>query len=118
MQCQREKKIERMTDVVYYIPFKNCNEPYIGDTRRHWGTRKKEHQASVRRKETDRNGVANHCINNLHHPDWDHCKIIDKERNNYMRKIKESINIQAHTGGNDQMKGVTNLENNYKIDQS
>ena len=115
---KQKRPIERKKDVIYYIPCKHCDEPYIGETKRHWGTRKKEHQASVRRKEVDKNGVANHCINKLHHPDWDNCKIIDRDSNNYMRKMKESIYIQAHTGGNDGMRGVMNLDNNYRIDQS
>ena len=31
--------------------------------------------------------------------------------------MKVSAYIQAHTGGNDQMKGVMNLDHNYKIGQ-
>ncbi|CAN0014396.1 unnamed protein product, partial [Heterosigma akashiwo] len=41
----KEKRTpERQKGVIYKIPCKHCEECYIGETKRHWGTRKGEHQ--------------------------------------------------------------------------
>ncbi|CAN0001178.1 unnamed protein product, partial [Heterosigma akashiwo] len=68
----KEKRTpERQKGVIYKIPCKHCDECYIGETKRHWGTRKGEHQGYVRRGEASKSGVANHAVNILHHPDWE-----------------------------------------------
>jgi uncharacterized FlaG/YvyC family protein len=104
--------------VIYKIPCKHCQECYIGETCRHWGTRKAEHQGHVRRGEVDKSGVANHAVSMLHHPDWENSCILARESNTYKRRMMESILIQARTGGDDEMPGTMNLENNYHLDST
>ncbi len=102
--------------MIYKIPCKHCEECYIGETKRHWGTRKGEHQGYVRRGEASKSGVANHAVNMLHHPDWEKSHIVAKEGNTYRRRMMESILIQARTGGDDRMPGTMNVDNNYRLD--
>ena len=38
---------EQKSDAIYSIPCNNCNQEYIGHTKRQFGTRLKEHQKTV-----------------------------------------------------------------------
>jgi len=120
MICNVKEKrtAERQKGVIYKIPCQHCQECYIGETCRHWGTRKAEHQGYVRRGEADKSGVANHAINMLHKPDWQNSCVVAKESRTYKRRMMESILIQARTGGDDDMPGIMNEDNNYRLDST
>ncbi|CAH1258851.1 Hypp2092 [Branchiostoma lanceolatum] len=97
------------TDCVYKIPCKSCNEVYIGETGRTFGTRLDEHKKEadsievvkytrsqkrqaqqVDKKSAITDHIARHnCI-----IDWEGAKVIDREDNRRTRWIKEAVWIR------------------------
>ena len=71
---------EQRTDVIYSIPCNDCDNEYIGHTKRQFGTRLKEHQKAVFfcKKEnsalSERTCLTNHTIR------WEKSKIITTNR--------------------------------------
>ena len=88
-------KIKR--DVVYQIPCASCDAVYIGQTGRPLGRRIKEHEAAVRRNDTN-NGLALHYTTQQHSPDWNSAKILFQEKNTAVRLQLEGLAIQAKHG--------------------
>jgi len=43
---------------------------------------------------------------------------VAKESRTYKRRMMESILIQARTGGDDDMPGIMNEDNNYRLDST
>ena len=70
----------------------------------------------ARKGEASKSGVANHAVNMLHHPNWEKSHVVAKEGNTYIRRMMESILIQARTGGDDKMPGTMNEDNNCRSD--
>ena len=83
--------MDKRNNVVYKIPCKDCNATYIGESKRSFGVRYKEHDRAVRNGDTDKNEIADHCWENDHEMNWDERKIIDTEAYIKERKIKETI---------------------------
>lgn len=79
---------------VYSIPCASCNSTYLGETLR-FEERKEDHQGNVRRREYKKSAIAKHVIRNKNHDiNWDNGKIIIKEKDFGIRKIKEGLAIQ------------------------
>ena len=78
--------------IIYKIPCQ-CGEVYIGDTSKTMKDRMKEHHRAVRRGDNN-NSLAVHADTNDHHIDWQGAGVMDIERNQKQRKIKEAINIR------------------------
>ena len=57
---------EQLTDGFYSIPCNGCDHKYIGQTRRQFGTRLKEHQRAVSFCEKENSALSEHtCLLNL-----------------------------------------------------
>ena len=82
---------ERLNNIVYKIPCNDCEAVYIGETKRSFKQRSSEHQRAVRNGDTDKNEIADHCWKENHQMNWKGKSVIDRERNIYARKIKETI---------------------------
>ena len=82
---------DRQNNIVYKIPCKDCPANYIGESKRTFETRSKEHKRAIRNGDVDKNEMAEHCWKNDHTMNWDEREIIDFEQNLVSRKIKESI---------------------------
>jgi rubrerythrin len=98
---------DKNTNAVYNIPCKCQEYGYTGETDRKWGTRKKEHQDKVRLTKEDirmgkiehatkrmndgDGGLARHASSCSHDIDWEHAKIVGKERGWSQRKYLEGI---------------------------
>ena len=91
----RQKKTENeKKEVVYMIKCKTCEMPYIGETGQMFGKRRSQHQ--VRRKETT-NGFFDHLKRNKRRViDWKNCRFLEKEKNWFRRKVKESVIINTY----------------------
>ena len=50
------------SDAIYSIPCNNCNQEYIGYTKRQFGTRLKEHQKAVSLSKKDNSALSEHKI--------------------------------------------------------
>ena len=79
--------------MVYSIPC-SCGLEYIGETKRALETRICEHQAAVRRGETEKSAIADHAWTNQHNLKWENTTIIDGSRNKHILQIKEALHIQ------------------------
>jgi len=61
----------------------------------HFNERIEDHKGNVRRHEYGKSAIARHVIRNRGHTIvWENSKLIMKENNNYLRKIKEGLIIQ------------------------
>lgn len=81
--------------VVYSIPCSDCEQYYIGETKRALGTRLKEHQANTRRGETEKSAIAEHAWKKDHRPAWDETSILAQARNENTLRIKEAFCIMT-----------------------
>ena len=81
---------------VYEIPCKDCNLVHVGETKRSFRTRKKEHIRDVRdatTKSIEENSTAlcKHSITLDHELDWENSKVLTFETNYRKRKFIESF---------------------------
>ena len=83
--------MESQSNIVYEIPCKDCDSVYVGETKRQFKTRVKEHMTAVRNCDIDKYEIAEHSWKNDHVIDWDNKKIIDRESGWTARKVKETI---------------------------
>ena len=65
--------------VIYKIPYHDCDQVYIGETRRPLITRIKEHQRHCKYGGTDESAVALHTRTNNNCIDWESSSVIDTE---------------------------------------
>ena len=71
---------EQRTDAIYSIPCNDCDHEYIGQTKRQFGTRLKEHQKAVIFCKKGNSALQEHtCLTN-HTIGWDNSKIITTNR--------------------------------------
>ena len=55
---------EQRTDAIYSIPCNDCDDEYIGQTKRQFGTRLKEHQKAVFFCKKENSALSEHtCLN-------------------------------------------------------
>ena len=67
---------EQRTDAIYSIPCNDYDNEYIGQTKRQFGTRLKEHQKAVFFCKKENSALSEHtCLTN-HTIGWDSSKII------------------------------------------
>ena len=67
---------EQRKDAIYFIPCNDCNQEYIGQTKRQFGTRLKEHQKAVCFSEKGNSVLSEHaCVTNQKIA-WENSKII------------------------------------------
>ena len=59
---------EQRTDAIYSIPCNDCDNEYIRETKRQFGTRLKEHQKAVFFREKENSALSEHT-------GWDKSKI-------------------------------------------
>ena len=107
---------------VYPIPCKDCNLVYVGETKRSFRTRKKEHIRNVRNattKSIEENSTAlcKHTITLDHELDWENSKVLTFETNNRKRRFIESFYInQKHNSMNDKKSiFMPAIYNNFKF---
>ena len=109
------KEAEERKNVIYMINCKTCKMPYIGETGQFFKMRRKQHRASVRKKEAT-NGIFDHLKKNKRHTiDWKSVIFLDHEANWFRRKIKESLFINLYNIGKKTTK-LMNIEKGMEID--
>jgi hypothetical protein len=62
----KDKRHEHMKSGIYKIKCQDCEEEYIGQSRRRVEKRWKEHQAAFRLNQPQKSAVANHCLSQGH----------------------------------------------------
>ena len=95
MHLKPEKTRAETKNAVYGIQCITCQKIYMGETGQKICQRIKQHESDVRRK-VKTNGIYHHLKENPNHViDWDNQKIIMKESDWRLRKIKESVLIDC-----------------------
>ena len=82
----RPEKVDQC-NVVYKIPCTTCSWSYIGETRRSFSTRKKEHARNVKMC-TKGSNVANHAGSENHQIDFENVSIIDKSNYRHLKTLE------------------------------
>ena len=78
---------------IYSIPYKDCDKSYIGETKRKFSTRLKEHQKAVEHKHSQKSALAEHCLRSGHTVSWEASKILGTSANWRNRRILEAWEI-------------------------
>ena len=99
--------------VIYQVPCKNCEESYIGQTKRNINTRLKEHRTAVKKGRIQKSALSEHVMNKVHLIDWQNAKIIQQESNYKKRLFLESWHINKNPKTMNRKDG-SNLPNVYK----
>jgi len=95
--------------VVYKLNCNNCDRVYIGQTKRHQGTRIKEHLNNIKRTSGNYSVVSNHILLFNHNFQWDKPNILHKERNRIKREIAEMFLIKKYDNNINLQKDTENL---------
>ena len=86
---------EQRTDAIYSIPCNDCDNEYIGQTKRQFGTRLKEHQKAVFFCKKENSALSEHtCLTN-HTIGWDNSKIITTNRRYHQRLCLEAWHMNS-----------------------
>ena len=88
--------MEKETGVVYNIPCQDCEVSYIGETGRAVGTRRKEHQRSVKYLDVDKSALAEHIYEYDHGIAWEKTEILCRDSRWSQRRWKEAWLIEAN----------------------
>jgi len=103
----------RKTKVVYKIECKDCDQVYIGQTKRHLETRIKEHRNNIKNPSGNLSVVTNHRISLHHEFEWDKTRILHEERNRKKREIAEMFFFKKHNNNINLQKDIDNLNSIY-----
>ena len=82
-------------DAIYSIPCKDCDKSYIGETKRKFSTRLKEHQKAVEHKHSQKSALAEHCLRSGHTVSWEAAKILRTSASWRNRRILEAWEINT-----------------------
>ena len=113
MLVHPKDKVDKLdkSEIVYKIPCKSCDQVYIGETGRKFGTRMKEHlkDVEVNKKgvftratkkesltEMNKSAITDHVNQHNHDIDWDGASVIDRESDWKTRTIKEAVHIRTY----------------------
>ena len=96
---------------IYEIPCNDCDLVYVGETGRSFNTRKKEHQADVKKEQktlpgTHRTALSKHAITQNHTFNWNQSKLLQFETNYHKRKFIESFFINNNPKSMNDKKSV------------
>ena len=67
---------EQKSDAIYSIPCNDCNQEYIGQIKRQFGTRLKEHQKAVALSRKDNSALSEHTCQTNHTITWTILKLL------------------------------------------
>jgi len=71
--------LKSQKEVVYKIDCLNCNSSYVGQTKRQFKTRLKEHISDINKKNGVLSVVSNHRIEHNHDMNWNEALVLDIE---------------------------------------
>lgn len=74
----------------------SCGKCYIGETRRLFQVRIKEHKGDIKNERICTSALALHSLKTKHHVCLEDTKIHAKENHYYKRRIREALEIIKH----------------------
>ncbi len=86
------------THAVYSIPCNDCEKEYLGESKRQFDTRLKEHQKAVSTLNKGKSALAEHVCDTKHAIAWENSKIITTNNRYGQRRCLEAwyINMNQH----------------------
>lgn len=91
--CLKDKVPKEDLSGIYQIPCKSCPAVYIGQTRRKFKTRLREHKNATENGRTNESSVAVHTVELNHSVDWDNAKLLKPVRKTSHLNAWESMYI-------------------------
>ena len=85
----------RKTHAVYSIPCGDCEKVYLGQTKRQFCTRLKEHERDVSNSNSSKSTLAEHMCETSHNIVWDDSRIITTNNRYGLRLCLEAWYINA-----------------------
>ena len=79
---------EQKSVTICSFPCNDCNQEYIGQTERQFGTRLKEHQKAISLSNEDNSALSEHTCQTNHTINWDNSKIITTNRYHQRRCLE------------------------------
>jgi len=101
----------RVLTIVYKINCIDCDQVYIGQTKRHLETRIKEHRNNINNSSGNYSLVTNHRLTEKHDFKWDEPIILHKEKNRRRREIAEMFFIKKYKKTNNSLNLQKDTEN-------
>ena len=89
----KDKIVSDERSGIYQIPCNDCTAVYIGQTRRKFKVRLKEHKKAVENNRTCESSVAAHTTSQQHTIDWESAELIKTVRKVSLLNAWESIHI-------------------------
>ena len=86
---------EQRTDAIYSIPCNDCDNEYIGQTKRQFGTRLKEHQNAFFFYKKKNSALSEHTCQTNYAIGWDNSRIITTNRRYHQRFCLEAWHINS-----------------------
>jgi len=83
----------QLSKVIYKASYRDCNDFYIGKTKRRLYYRKTEHFKALA-KHDHSSALADHVKTTGHNIKWDHFDILASGKSDYHYEIKETLFIQ------------------------
>jgi hypothetical protein len=106
-----KRKINEGTrGVVYKVRCTQCDQVYIGETKKTLGERLRQHQDDVRLMR-ENNAIFRHVFEHSHNIDWEGATIIEQEERLIIRKWKEARRIR------EEGEKVMNFNKGLEIDE-
>ena len=84
---------EQRCNAVYSIPCNDCDHEYVGQTKRQFGTRLKEHQRAVCQSKIDNSALSEHACRTKHSIAWGDSKIVTTNQRYHQRRCLEAWHI-------------------------
>jgi len=103
--------VGKNTEIVYKINCTNCDQTYIGQTKRHLDTRIKEHKNNIKNASGNHSVVTNHRLSFDHDFEWDKPIILHREKNRKKREIAEMFFIKKFKKSNNSINLQKDTEN-------
>lgn len=103
----------KINNVVYEIPCRQCNKGYIGQTKRNTEQRIKEHKTNINRQENEHTALTKHKTQSDHEFDYSNFKILAIEENLNKRLFIEMASIFKQKNSVNQRTDIENLSNMY-----
>jgi len=107
-------ELKQNTGVVYRLDCENCEQVYIGQTKRNIETRIKEHKNNIKNASRNYSVVTNHRLTMDHEFKWD-VGILHKERNRRKREIAEMFFIKKYKKNNKSLNFLVISNRRYKL---
>ena len=91
---------------IYKINCSDCDQCYIGETKRWFETRKKEHMRDVKNGDNNATALSKHAVELGHSIDWKNYEILQIETDYHKRKFIESFYINSLSNALNDKKSV------------